>query len=148
MMADRRDGLEEEEPPFIVDEGERDSTEDELMLLQDPGQFSPKFREFIDDLLKQCDLTYHVEEKKRKVWLELVIWEINIKVCIIPGSTEEEGASSPASCLGGIFRRSGQRFTLWCVAHVGCRFGGEWFSDVQQLLQPVRRSALRLADPG
>lgn len=67
MMAERRDGLEEEEPPFIVDEGERDSTEDELMLLQDPGQFSPKFREFIDDLLKQCDLTYHIEEKKRKV---------------------------------------------------------------------------------
>uniref|UniRef100_A0A182FUS1 Uncharacterized protein n=1 Tax=Anopheles albimanus TaxID=7167 RepID=A0A182FUS1_ANOAL len=34
--------------------------------LRRSADFSPKFRSFIDDMLRKCDLQYHQEEKKRK----------------------------------------------------------------------------------
>ncbi|XP_053679188.1 uncharacterized protein LOC128730181 [Anopheles nili] len=38
--------------------------------LHSGGDFSPKFRAFIDEMLRKCDLQYHQEEKKRREQLQ------------------------------------------------------------------------------
>ncbi|XP_062711906.1 uncharacterized protein LOC109399668 [Aedes albopictus] len=65
MMVARQEGKEEEEAEFLVDEGERESDPEQALLLEDPGNLSPQFKELIEDLLKKCELTYHLEEKKK-----------------------------------------------------------------------------------
>ncbi|XP_065084034.1 uncharacterized protein LOC135706344 [Ochlerotatus camptorhynchus] len=66
MIVARQEGREESEPDFLTDEGERDPGPEQALLLDDPGQFSPKFQEFIEDLLKKCELNSHLEEKKKR----------------------------------------------------------------------------------
>ncbi|XP_062563884.1 uncharacterized protein LOC134226853 [Armigeres subalbatus] len=66
MMLARLEGREEEEPEFLVDEGERESEPEHALLLEDPGELSPQFKEMIDDLLKKSELNYHLEEKKKR----------------------------------------------------------------------------------
>lgn len=73
MMIARQEGREEIEPDFLADEGERGPGLEQALLLDDPGRFSPKFQEFIEDLLKKCELNYHLEEKKQRVSLSFCL---------------------------------------------------------------------------
>ncbi|XP_055592857.1 uncharacterized protein LOC129744380 [Uranotaenia lowii] len=48
-------------------EGKRHSAGDaEAMLLREPGEFSPQFKCFLEDMLQKCELKYHQEEKKKR----------------------------------------------------------------------------------
>lgn len=68
LMAARRDGEESDrEEPFLIGEGSYESSPEEALLLNEPGEFSPKFQTFIEDMLRKCELKYHLEEKKKKV---------------------------------------------------------------------------------
>ncbi|XP_058834707.1 uncharacterized protein LOC131691944 [Topomyia yanbarensis] len=67
MMAEKKDHeFDIEENDFLIGEGGKVPGPEEEFLLTDPGEFSPKFKEFIDDMLKKCELKYHLEEKKKR----------------------------------------------------------------------------------
>lgn len=79
MMVARQEGKVEEEPEFLVDEGEREPGLEQALLLEDPGELSPQFKELIEDLLKKCELNYHLEEKKKRVSVKFILGPKRLK---------------------------------------------------------------------
>ncbi|XP_058456374.1 uncharacterized protein LOC131433793 [Malaya genurostris] len=66
IAARKENKCDNAEKYFVMDEGWKEPNTEEEFLLTDPGEFSPKFKNFIDDILKKCDLKYHLEEKRKK----------------------------------------------------------------------------------
>ncbi|XP_050089734.1 uncharacterized protein LOC126573947 [Anopheles aquasalis] len=65
------------------------------------ADFSPKFRSFIDDMLRKCDLQYHQEEKKRK---ELQQRKKDRRVRPIVSEESFCGGALDTDSLSGIWR--------------------------------------------
>ncbi|XP_053689085.1 uncharacterized protein LOC128738179 [Sabethes cyaneus] len=67
MMAAKRDGeFTVDDEPFLAGEGGSQPDPEEELLQTEPGELSPEFKEFIEDLLNKCELKYHLEEKKKR----------------------------------------------------------------------------------